>query len=104
MCVCLYRSLQYHFHIQTPKVHICMQSLSFSHSLYSLTHSKDALLSIGSAMTAMEFQDAVKAGLHLAFLNVKQLLVMLLDVGSNELAYHESNTCFQTLVKDGVVW
>ena len=68
------------------------------------THTQDAILSIGSAMTAVEFRDTVKAGLHLAFLSVKQSLVMLLDVESGVLAYFESNTSFHTLTKDGVVW
>ena len=55
-------------------------------------------------MTAVEFRDTVKSGIHLAFLNVKHSLVMLLDVESSVLAYYETNTSFKTLTKDGVVW
>ena len=55
-------------------------------------------------MTAVEFRDTVLSGIHLAFLGVKQALVLLLDIESNVLAYFESNTSFKTLTKDGVVW
>ena len=85
---------------------LCYTTLSLPLSLsLSLSLSpQDAILSIGSAMTAVEFRDTVKSGIHLAFLSVKQSLVMLLDIESNVLAYYESNTSFKTLTKDGVIW
>jgi len=65
---------------------------------------QEAILSIGSAMTALEFCGAVDHGLRLALPCVEHSLVLLLDVESNELAYFESDSCFHLMPKSGVVW
>ena len=86
-----------------------MQPIRLTHThthtlLPSFPPLQDAILSIGSAMTAVDFRDTVLSGIHLAFLGVKKSLVLLLDIESNVLAYFETNSSFKTLPKDGVVW
>lgn len=65
---------------------------------------EDAILSIGSAMTAVELRDAVSSALHLALLNVRHSLVLLLDLETNELGYFQADNTVRTMPKSGVVW